>query len=148
MNRQQAQALTVYLAGPMAAAKSGEINDWRQMAERALKDWRPSIRVINPYTEEVFDDPLHVLHGDAAIVRRDLQHVRDATVLLANLRPSAQVSIGTMFELAWAYQLQIPVVTVRDTTHHDHPMVREASTILVDHVYEGVEAIQLIYRDY
>ena len=61
------------------------------------------------------------------IVAKDYLDVKRCDAVLADLRSFEGVSIGSMFELAWAYECRKPVVLLMEEGNvHDHPFVREA----------------------
>jgi len=81
-----------------------------------------------------------------AIVHRDIWDVKSADLLLVNLLPSMETgiaSIGTCFELAWAYMLHKPaVVAMQFCNPNDHPFPREAAYVVVDTLEEAVAVVR------
>jgi len=141
-------SLTIYLAGPMESTTLSALDEWRQLAIRKLRDWKPGMRIINPVDLSVFGDPDHPLYADKAVLQRDLQHVQQSTLVLANLQTANKVSIGTVMEIAWAYQAQIPVIAIADPKYHDHCMIRGASIAIVEDLASALDLIETMYRDY
>lgn len=72
--------------------------------------------------------------SDKALVMRDRSDVHASDVILVNLLGSRIVSIGTMFELAWANLLHKLIVIVVDpeNVHAKHPFVRESGVLFSD----------------
>ena len=62
------------------------------------------------------------------IMTRDFFDATTSDVILANLLGSEKVSIGTVMEMAWAYQARIPLVVAMENEKncHEHPMLDEA----------------------
>jgi nucleoside 2-deoxyribosyltransferase len=84
------------------------------------------------------DYPVHTeverqLTGRRGITRRDHNDCISADALVVNLLGAKIVSIGTMFELAWAYDRQIPVILVMEEygNIHEHAMLEELYTYRV-----------------
>ena len=82
------------------------------------------------------------------LVSRDLKDVEDCDVLLVNLTgtKNERPAIGTLSELAWAYQLRKPVICVVDeeTTQPDyfkHPFMHQFVSQWVSTVDEGIRVI-------
>ncbi len=130
---------TVYLAGPIKGLLYDVATTWREEFKRALD---PRITALSPMRGKEYllgTQPIadayseHVLSTGKAIVSRDSFDVRRADVLVVNLLGAAQVSIGTMFELAWAHQQHTPIVLVMEPGNvHDHAFVREVATFRMD----------------
>lgn len=69
--------------------------------------------------------------GDQGIYARDRWDVMRADVVLANFTGARTVSIGTMFELAWAAQAGKYIVVVMEPGNpHDHAFVRQAASVV------------------
>ncbi len=76
---------------------------------------------------------------------RDHQDVITADVVLVNLLGACQrVTIGTVMEIAWAWDRQIPVVVMieKQANVHDHPMIREAIGFRVDNLDDGIACVR------
>ena len=144
----------IYTAGPIAGCTWDEAVDWRDWAAQQF----PECDVRSPMRGKEFLKELERTipgGGDAvqshelataavdaavssphAIVVRDARDVNLADVLLVNLLPSkdlGKASIGTSFELAWAWKAQKPAVVVmqEDGNPNDHPFIREAAYVVV-----------------
>jgi len=144
----------VYLAGPIGGLTFEEASGWRERLKVFLRGTQIEvfsplrgkeylkgtvIRVEEPYT--------YTMSTDKAIVTRDRTDVLTADLVICNLLGAKSVSIGTMFELAWANQARVPVVLVMEKQGnlHNHPFVREAADFLVETVGEaGVMALHIL----
>jgi len=139
--------MQVYLAGSISNLLPGQALGWRSaVTERLLAagfvvadplrgaEHNPR-RKIRPDT---YDTPVL---GDKAIVRRDMLDVLTSDIILANLLKAKTVSIGTMFELAWAVAFNKLAVIVLDSKNlHLHPFTRESGVIFRD-LDEAVEFV-------
>ncbi|KKM03889.1 hypothetical protein LCGC14_1769930, partial [marine sediment metagenome] len=114
----------VYLAGPIAGCSWDEATDWRIHAQDFLYD----CEVVNPLRCEEYLEGSKKLpstnaewtalskptsNAHAITVRSHWDAVR-ADVVLANFIGAKSVSLGSCFELAWAWGAGIPCVVVLD----------------------------------
>jgi len=143
--------LKVYLAGPISGLTHAQCTEWRDYASDKLAD--AGITSYSPMRHKEFlsdkgvieqSYPQFALSSDKAIMTRDHNDVVTSDAILVNLLDFKRVTIGTVMELAWAYDRQIPVVVIMEKTGnlHDHPMVREAISIRVETLDEGVACIK------
>jgi len=143
----------LYLAGPIAGMHVSQAEAWRDKVKAMLP---PEIVAYSPLRgkrgalenlDRIGVQPLnHTLATDRAIMRRDHYDCISSDLVLCNLLGAKSKSIGTCFELAWAYDRQIPVVLVMEPTGnlHDHPMVREAHSYRVDSLEEAVRVVKAV----
>ncbi|KKL18606.1 hypothetical protein LCGC14_2473800, partial [marine sediment metagenome] len=140
----------VYLAGPIAGCSWDEAMDWRKYART------PSgCEVVSPLRCEGYlqgskklpndtDEPMST--GHAITVRSHWDSVK-ADVVLANFIDAKSVSIGSCFELAWAWEARIPCVIVLDELH-DHPFVRESAYAVLNCVDTAIDSVlKLLNKD-
>ncbi|KKM20325.1 hypothetical protein LCGC14_1646650 [marine sediment metagenome] len=130
----------VYACGPMAGLTWEQMNAWRDRAREAL----PEVELLSPTRgKDWIRQESKPLHGGAyprlfgsqnAIIRRDYWDVTRSALILANfLHPATCpgegceepiASIGSCFEIAWAYPLGTPVISIvpeRSPMHHVFP---------------------------
>lgn len=152
----------VYLAGPIAGTTYEESTGWRDQVADRLRycDVRSPMRgkqflaklegVIPEGNEAVQSHELAKEAVDAAvsspqaIVRRDHWDVHEADILVVNLYGAKSPSIGTMFELAWAYHTHKPAVVImeKEGNPNDHPFVRLAAYIVVQTTDQAVAIVR------
>ena len=122
----------VYLAGNISS--NPETYEWREVATQLLT---PYYEVLNPSSNPFNTALLKEFTGDiesfkvAAINRaqhillvKDYNLVLSANIILANMAlvTPGKPLIGTLFELAWAWQLRKPVIAiVGDNWYCKHP---------------------------
>jgi hypothetical protein len=154
----------IYLAGPIAGCTWNETADWREWAVTQLpeakclsplrgKDFLQALRKVplgsaSKQSSEFAHDALDAaISSQHAIVVRDHWDVESADLLFVNLLPSKDIgvpSIGTMFELAWAWYFKKPaVVAMQKGSPNDHPFVREAAYVVVPSLKQAVSAARL-----
>ncbi len=141
----------VYLAGAITGCSYNEATDWRETFPKLVGD---SVICLSPMRGKAYlsgipslkDDYEDLLAGQRGIWSRDHYDVHQCNCLVANLLGSVRVSIGTMFELAWASERRIPVVAIMESKDnlHDHPFVREATNFRVTSLDEAAETVRLI----
>ena len=143
----------VYLAGPIAGCSWNEATYWRDFAKRTLADY--DVETVNPLRCEEYlegskklpndtDEPMST--GHAITVRSHWDSVK-ADVVLANFIDAKSVSIGSCFELAWAWEARIPCVIVLDELH-DHPFVRESAYAVLNCVDTAIDSVlKLLNKD-
>jgi nucleoside 2-deoxyribosyltransferase len=149
----------VYLAGPIAGLTYGECSGWREYARERLR--AEGINAYSPLRGKEYLDTVGRLSGDAkqyqhlgvfatskAIMTRDSFDVRRADVVLVNLLGADRVSIGTMFEIAWAYDRHIPVVCAIEPSGnvHEHLFVQESIGFRTESVDEAISITIAILR--
>lgn len=76
----------------------------------------------------------NVMLSARGIFSRDKFDVARSDVIFANFTRARRVSIGSMFELAWAQAQGKPIVIVMDKDgFHDHPFVQAATPFIFEH---------------
>jgi nucleoside 2-deoxyribosyltransferase len=144
--------LKVYLAGPITGKTGEEVIRRYDEKKALLSDF--GYEVYSPMTGKGYlrnePGPLKStgytmpLATDQAIFHRDRWMVGVADVILADLSNSGErVSIGTMFEIAWANILRKQVVVVLPEGNiHDHAFVKQASTIIFQDIEEAYDYLK------
>lgn len=126
---------TVYLSGPMGGCTVEEMTAWRKKAEKALN----TENVTCTLPTRSFTATHTPNETERWINRRDFFDCTRASVILVNLIGMKILSIGTIMEIAWAYQKQIPVVCVCDADGpQNHPMLKDSITQEARTLEEGI----------
>lgn len=142
----------VYLAGPISGLSYDESCNWRQQVIDRLPD---GIGGLSPMraksylsTESSIGDqyPDWPLSTQRGIYARDIFDCHRADVVLVNLLGAEKVSIGTVMEIAWAANNNVPVVLVmeKEGNIHDHAMIREACPFRTDDLNEAIDLVSAI----
>ena len=142
----------VYLSGPITGLTYGTSTDWR---EYATKCFPPHIQGLSPLRGHRMLDGMglidsaimeHPYRTDPAINRRDKFDTLRADAILVNLIGATRVSIGTVMEMAWAYDHNIPIVLAMEPEGnlHEHAMLRDCVTVRVSRLEEAIEAATCI----
>lgn len=142
----------VYLAGPITGCTYDGCTSWREFAFRELynegivgldpmraKDYLANEKCVG----DDYDTPLSCSRG---IMTRDHWDCIRCDVVLVNLLGATKVSIGTVMEIAWAFECKIPVVLCIEPEGnvHDHAMIREATGFRVNTLDAGLEIVKAI----
>jgi len=140
--------MRVYLSGPISGKDFEGATCWRDDARRFLEGY--GVEVLDPMRGKaslqgqgiIEDQPAisDALVADAAIYRRDHWDVERCDAMLVNLAEcDGRVSIGTCFELAWAWQYRKVVILVMPAGNvHEHAFVRQAASMRVKTLNEGL----------
>jgi len=129
----------VYLAGPMSGLTPENAYKSRVEIVRAvgnkLIEFRDPMRgmeclvrnkpIAQMDAEVAGDSPVNVLVTPHGIVTRDFNDVNNSDLVVVDLRNTSRVSIVSVCEIAWAWQLRKPIVVVMNKdSMHDHAFVR------------------------
>lgn len=142
---------SVYLAGPIAGSKFDEVDQWRIQAREQLAHYKIDgfsplrakgyLRALGTLSPQcIAEGEVGVLSRPKAIMVRDFRDATTCDVLLVNLLGATRISIGTMMEVAWAYQRHTPIVCCIEQSGnvHEHAMLNEAVGFRVTSLEEGI----------
>ncbi len=145
---------TVYLAGPISGLTFDDAQDWRNVATRHLAHY--NIQGLSPLRAQEYLRDEGVLTGtaeeclkykdpmtsSAGLTHRDRWDAMRCDVLLVNLLRAQRVSIGTMFEIAWADSTRKPIVVVMEPGNiHEHAMLFEMAPYRYDNLNAALDAV-------
>lgn len=111
--------LKCYLAGPVAGLTWAEAIGWRRKFAAQLR--RNGFEPLVPCeAEKAAEDmgPLPAADNEAPgcsnfeVFRRDVRLLEEADVLVVNLRGAKERSIGTAWEIGWAWAQSLPIIAV------------------------------------
>lgn len=160
----------VYLAGPITGCNWGESENWRDEVARlavlsgAFKD----VEFFSPLRgkdylkgeAEIKDSyGQHQMSTAKSIMLRDSYDVRTADALIVNFMGAKRVSIGTVMEVAWAYERRIPVIALMEPAVtsvtgveasqgniHEHSMLNEAIWWRVQTLQDSLNCLDLVFN--
>ena len=147
--------LTVYCARPMSGLSFNVVNDYYHNIQTELT--RIGYNVLHPMCGkaalkqegETLQPNGYVLpvSTNHAIFQRDRWMVRQADVIFANLIGATAVSIGTMMELAWGFEMgKHNVVALEKGNPHNHCFVAEAAHLTYPTYEEAIEYLKLLVQ--
>ena len=114
---------TIYLCGGMGKfgkENFDECNEWRKYCKQALETCMCNYKVkaINPNDYFNFvDEPQYETQNE--VMRFDLYKLRNSNLVIANFND--MYSLGSMGEIAIAYDRGIPVIGLNETNQELHP---------------------------
>jgi hypothetical protein len=86
------------------------------------------------------------LASDQAIMARDSFDTLTCDAVFVNLLGATRVSIGTVMEIAWAWEKRKPIVICMESNNlHNHPMIRSSSPFVTTDLDSGIDLIKLIF---
>lgn len=146
---------SIYLAGPMSGLSWRESLEWRWLVEDKLhSQWR----IINPVRQQRGQDldvPIEVQqqgqndlllqHTATGVTAQDEFYIDQSDWLLCYFLNAPKVSIGTVWEMGYAWGTGKKILTVLEKgSQHDHPFVRRRSHIFTPNLDEAIEFFQAI----
>lgn len=147
----------VYLSGPITGLTYDSARGWTQYAKNKLEPFgidgymplrgKDFLRKIS--SQKILGAMGHSadpLSTPKAIVSRDYYDVASSDAILCNLVDATRVSIGTVAEIAWAWQLKKPIVLVmeKELNIHEHAFVREMCTHQTTNLDIAIDLVKLI----
>lgn len=145
----------VYLAGPISGCTYEGAQDWRDLVANALDSER--IETLTPMRGKQFLKEEGVITSAAygnviatskGVTRRDFFDCTRASCVFVNLLGAKRVSIGTVMEIAWAFQARIPTVVLMEKGNiHEHIMIEEACHYVVDSLDKGVALVKFLLNE-
>lgn len=150
----------VYLAGPIAGLSYDEADKWRDEFTKSIKESNPKIDCVSPLRGKYYlkdckdlagvqDESLGILSGGPAIVSRDHYDCSTAELIVVNLFGAKKVSIGTMFEIAWAHHMQKPIVLVIEDgieNIHSHSMLFSMCNFRVNNLDDALYIVNSFFN--
>lgn len=146
--------LSVYLAGFICGRKLKECIEWRNKLknDKRLK----GLIFLDPFQGKdlptITPEGLKSSVPGAVVFQRDFISVKNSDILVVNLDTFGdnRPPVGTLFEMAWAYLLRKPIITIAKEAHYKfHPFIANSSSVIVPKVEDAVKHIlyyQKIFR--
>lgn len=147
----------IYLSGPIAGLTFAESTQWRYDVFEELAEFA---EILDPMRDVQGDETIipnglgiefqstadQSMMTDRGILKRDYNDTITSTILFVNLLGAKKASIGTVAEIAWAFQADIPVIVIMEETGnpHDHPFIREMADYRVDSVERAIKVTRSI----
>ena len=142
------RTIRIYLAGGMGKFGKDnfeESNKWRKYCEDILKryDWNCNLEVINPNSYFNFLDKPPRYSSEREIMEFDINKVRNSDLIICNFND--QKSLGTMAEIAIAYERRIPVIGLNEDFDELHPWQIEMCTRIFNNIDEMLDYVEDFY---
>lgn len=146
----------VYLAGPITGQSYENATDWREdFTIKVSEATHRCVQCFSPmrgkhYLQSSQDiavmgnEKLGIMSGGPAVLARDFYDVKTSELIVVNLLGASKVSIGSMFEVAWAHALQIPVVLIIEDDFvnvHTHSMLFAMCGFKVNNIEDAISIV-------
>lgn len=141
------EQFNIYLIGGMSkfgVDKFNEGNEWRLFVKSTLEDMlcKYRVNVCNPNDYYNFLDNT-TYDNQREIMEFDLNKVRNSNLCIANFNDVG--SLGSMAELAIAYERRIPIIGLCENNEHLHPWQIEMINKKFTDKYDLIEYIRKFY---
>lgn len=147
-----ATGVRVYLAGGIQGMAFDECVSWRVNVSNVLAEY--GIECLSPMRgkaylqkEKSIKDSYeqHRMSTKAAIFARDKWDCLRCDIVLCNLLKAKAVSIGSMFELAWACDRGKYIIVIMENVNpHVHAFVQESASVIVPTLGEAVRNLLVV----
>ena len=139
---------TIYLAGGMGKfgkENFDEGNKWRVLCKREFEDYDSQyyVYVDNPNDYFNFIEERRRYQSQREIMEFDLNKVRNADLVIINFND--MYSLGSMAELAIAYEKRIPVIGLDIDNQELHPWQIEMCNRIFNNIGELVDYVEDFY---
>ena len=131
---------TIYLAGGMSGIPFEEYSTRRNYISCGLKNNKQEnthLEIIDPSKYYNYDTKLH--ETEKEILRWELNKVRNSNLIVVDL--TVEKSIGTIVELAIAYENKIPIIGVNADKKNIHPWLEEICDRTFENMDDGIDYI-------
>lgn len=140
--------LYVYLAGGMCKFGKDEFeksNTWRIITKQFLQnnDCDVEVHVTNPNDYFSFNDNAPMYESQKEVMEFDLNRVRHSDLVIANFNDMN--SLGTMSEIAIAYERKIPIIGLDVDKQDLHPWQIEMCNRIFTNISELFEYTENFY---
>lgn len=147
--------MKIYIAGSISGKDVSEVFIYFMEYRKLLKSW--GYTVLNPMTakghlrtEKIFKakDYRHPISTNRAIIGRDRWMVGQADIVFVDLADAEHVSIGSVMEIAWAYELRKHIVVViPENNIHQHGMLLQAADIVFEKTEDALNYLKALADD-
>lgn len=130
-----------YLCGGISNVPVQEAATWRMMIEQLVKEESfGEIRVFNPLKIELVDDEDR---RDAVAMKYELDMLRKSDLVIVYFNDPA--SLGSMAEMAIAYEHRIPIIGINSRDKKLHPWQEEMCDYIFEDLMDFWEYIKINY---
>ena len=150
------ERLKVYLCGGIQGMTYAECVQWRTRVGDVLD--QHGIEALSPMRGKAYlqretsikdSYEQHRMSTKAAIFARDKWDCLRADIILCNLLKAKSVSIGSMFEIAWAQDHgKYIIVVMEDVNPHVHAFVQEAASLIIPTMSEAIKHLLVVANVY
>lgn len=136
------ETVKIYLSGAMGSLNFEEQSRWRQQIMDAIKynyECEKKPIFFNPVNYYNFTEVRH--RSEREVMEFDLNALRHSDLVIVNFNDPENdpKSVGTISELAIAYELKIPIIGINSDGKELHPWLTEFTSRMCDSLREAVE---------
>lgn len=138
----------IYLSGGMmkfGSSNFAESNDWRVYIKEVLSacDTKFNVSIINPNDYFNFhDNPIQYKTQDE-VMRFDLYKLKESDLVIVNFNDPA--SLGTMAEIAIAYDRGLPIIGLNKDKQTLHPWQESMCERVFDNINDLLDYVEDFY---
>ena len=133
------ERVKIYLSGGMGNLTYEEMYEWRRRIIDNIRfgqyDCAKSASFFNPVSYYGFEEIRY--RSEREVMEFDLNALRNSDLVIVNFNDDR--SIGTISELAIAYEHRIPVIGINEDGKPLHPWLKEFVTRMCDSIQEAIE---------
>lgn len=129
--------MKIYLSGGMTNLSFDESNMWRCEVEKYFRD--NNVEIFNPVIKNKLEDNI-------GSMRYDLDKLNQADLVVVNF--NNQKSIGTAFELGYAYERRIPIIGLNETGERLHTWLSSCCVHVFTDMNEMLDFVKNYYVEY
>lgn len=136
--------MNVYLAGAMTGLTFEKSNLWRVYIKGELEshECNHKVNCINPQDYyNLFDNTAY--DSEREVMEFDLHKLRTSDLVIVNFNNIG--SLGTMAEIAVAYELKIPIIGLNKNNNELHPWQQEMCNKVFTDIDELIEYVKFYY---
>jgi nucleoside 2-deoxyribosyltransferase len=138
----------IYLCGGMGKfgkENFDEGNLWRRYCQKTLESYECDflVKTINPNNYFNFKDEPRRYKSEREIMEFDINKVRNSDLIIVNFND--MYSLGSMAELAIAYERRIPVIGLNETKQNLHHWQIEMCIRIFDDIDELLDYVEDFY---
>lgn len=136
----------IYLAGDMSKfgkENFDESDEWRKYCKEILnyRTYKYNLDIINP--NDYFNFRGVTYKSQREVMEFDLNKVRNSDLMIVNFNDPQ--SLGTMAELAIAYEKRIPIIGLNEDRNELHPWQIEMCSRIFDTIGEMLMYVNKLY---
>ena len=139
------ETVKIYLSGGMGNLSFEEQSKWRSQVINAIKfgdyDCAKQASFFNPVNYYNFEETRQ--RSEREVMEFDLNALRNSDLVIVNFNDPK--SVGTISELAIAYEKKIPIIGINKDNYELHPWLTEFTTRMCLDLREAVEYVVEFY---
>ena len=132
----------IYLSGKMGGLPHEEYTKWRNEITILLTKNCKNVQIFDPAQRYNYEKHAH--QTEKEVMRYELRQVLSSDLVILKL-DGANTSVGTMFEVAYAFKNNIPSIGIAHTDKDIHTWLEEACDRIETSHYDVVKYIREYY---